>query len=97
MPLLITIAFLLQGQITNKVTITSPCSKTQKGKTLTTFYNQQDMPLSHKTFNNSRLRQSKHTRLSHKLTKHVFIIFYKHYLPKISELKNQVFKLRFKI
>ncbi len=33
MPLLATITFLLQKQIAKKVTITSPCSKTQKNKT----------------------------------------------------------------
>jgi hypothetical protein len=34
---------------------------------------------------------------SHKDNKTMFIIFYKHYLPKISELKNQLPKLRFEI
>jgi hypothetical protein len=41
------IAFLLQKQIAKKVTITSPCSKAQKNKTLTTYCNSQDMPLGH--------------------------------------------------
>jgi len=44
------------------------------------------------------VRQSRHTKLSHKQnTSDVFIGLYNHYLPKISELKNQVLKLRFKI
>jgi hypothetical protein len=36
-------------------------------------------------------------KLSHKHNKNVFIIIYKHYLQKNSELKNQVSKVRFKI
>jgi hypothetical protein len=39
-------------------------------------------------FKNLKLRQSKHTSMSHKLKKNAFVIFYDHYLPKISELKN---------
>jgi len=37
----------------------------------------------------------KHSSLSHKLKKVVFVIFYKHYLSKFSKLKNQ--KLKFRI
>ncbi len=47
--------------------------------------------------NLQRLRQSRGTRLSHKHTKTMFITFYNYYLPKISELKNQVLKLKLKI
>jgi hypothetical protein len=43
------------------------------------------------------LKWSKHTRLFHNIGYIVFIIIYNHYLLKISELKNQVLKLRFKI
>jgi len=45
MPLLAAIAFLLQKQIAEKVTVTSPCIKAQKNKT--TYCNSQDMPLGH--------------------------------------------------
>jgi hypothetical protein len=38
----------------------------------------------------------KHTRLFHKTDNMVFIVLCNHYLPKISELKNRVLKLRFK-
>jgi hypothetical protein len=75
MPLFIAIAFLLQGQIANKVIVTSPSTKTQNNKTLSMSCNSQDMALDHKTFNNSRLRQSRHTRLSHKLKKCVYYYF----------------------
>jgi hypothetical protein len=34
-----------------------------------------------------------HLKLSHKGNKTMFIILYKHYLSKISELKNQLLKL----
>jgi hypothetical protein len=44
-----------------------------------------------------KLKQFKHIKLSHNLAKIVIIILYNHYLPKISELKNQVSKLIFKI
>jgi hypothetical protein len=37
------------------------------------------------------------TRLLHNIAKPFFIILYDHYLLKISELKNQVPKLRFQI
>ncbi len=46
---------------------------------------------------NLKLRQSGHAKQSHKHNKNVFIIFYNHYLLNISELKNQLSKLRFKI
>jgi hypothetical protein len=46
MSLLAAITF-LQRQTTKKVMVTSPCSKAQKGKTLTTYSNTQDMPLGH--------------------------------------------------
>ncbi len=42
-------------------------------------------------------RQFRHTRLSHKHNKNVFIIFYNYYLTKVSKLKNQLSKLSFKI
>jgi len=41
--------------------------------------------------------QFKHIKLSHNLEETMFIIFYNHYMLKISELKNQMPKLRFKI
>jgi hypothetical protein len=47
-PLLATIAFLLQAQTAQKATVTSPCSKAQKIKTLTTSCNPQDMHLGHR-------------------------------------------------
>jgi len=48
-------------------------------------------------FKNLKLRQSRHTSMFHKLKKNVFFIFYEYYLPKISELKNRVPWLKFKI
>jgi hypothetical protein len=45
-------------------------------------------------FKNLKLRQFKHTILSRKLEKSVFVILYNHYLPKISKLKYQVPKLK---
>jgi hypothetical protein len=48
-------------------------------------------------FKNLKMKQSRQSKLSHKLFNNVFIIFYNHYLPKFSELKNQVPKLNFKI
>jgi 5-deoxy-D-glucuronate isomerase len=48
-PLVATIAFLIQAQTAEKVTVTSPCSKAQKkSKTLTTSCNPQDMRLGHR-------------------------------------------------
>ncbi len=45
--------------------------------------------------NDLKLRQCKQTQLFHNIEKTLFIILYNHYLLKISELKNQVLKLRF--
>jgi hypothetical protein len=47
-PLLATIAFLLQAQTAEKAMVTSPCSKAPKKKTLTTSCNPQDMHLGHR-------------------------------------------------
>jgi hypothetical protein len=51
------------------------------------------------TFHNSdlKLKKSTHTKLLYNIDKTLFIILYTHYMPKISELKNQVPKLRFQI
>jgi hypothetical protein len=46
---------------------------------------------------NLKVKQFKHTSLSHKLKMNVIVIFYNHYLFKMSKCKNQVLKLRFKI
>jgi hypothetical protein len=47
------------------------------------------------TFHGNDLKLRLDTRLFHKIDKTLFIIFYNHYLSKISELENQVPKLRF--
>ncbi len=47
-------------------------------------------------FKNLKVKQFKHTSVSHKLKMNVIAIFYNHYLLKMSKLKNQVPKLRFK-
>jgi hypothetical protein len=39
-------------------------------------------------FENLRLRQSGHTRLSDKLFKNGFVVFYNHYLPKKIRIKK---------
>ncbi len=51
------------------------------------------------TFHNNdlRLKQPTHVRLFHNIDKSLFIILYNQYLSKISELKNQMPKLRFQI
>jgi hypothetical protein len=53
--------------------------------------------LGFKLDNDLKLKQFKHTKLFHNTDNIVFIILYNHYLPKISKLKNQVLKLKFKI
>jgi hypothetical protein len=46
---------------------------------------------------NLKLGQYRHTRFFHNIDKILFIILYNYYLPKFSELKNQVLKLKFQI